>query len=184
MNKSEIKNRIKGLEAIHPSNEFKERGRMDILEFASMTRQEEIQKEKYGLNFGFFFAKTALAFSAIAIMIVVGWNFSLSPTKDNISKQPIIKQELADIENSWYLTDISPYLESIFQVSADDKASNEQKVVRADNGGVVLEKKVSGDDLRREIINEALRLNQIGGSLPALDGGDEELDEIINKLTI
>ncbi len=168
MKNSELINKIKDLQALEPSADFKLRTRKKIIAYCETHQLETVPAFKF--SFTPIFVKIGASVAGIGLVCVLGWYLILSPLF--IPQNPSLN--VSSINNEWQLNDISPYLENIlsddFSVNEIDSALNQlafQDTLRQGSG-------------ENAIVEEGQSLS-LDEQLPALN--NHEIDYILKQLS-
>jgi len=168
MKNSELINKIKDLQALEPSADFKLHSKKTLIAYCETHQLSEATSFRF--SFSPIFLKVGASVAGIGLVFVFGWYLILSPMffPQNSSLN------VSNINNEWQVNDISPYLEQIFSdnlaVGEVDSALNQlafQDTLRQGSG-------------ESAIIEEGQLLN-LDKQLPALN--NQEIDAILEQLS-
>ena len=168
MKNSELINKIKDLQALEPSADFKLQSRKNIVAYCETHQLETTPAFRF--SFTPMFMKIGASVAGVGLVCVLGWYLVLSPLF--FPQNPSLN--VSSINNEWQLNDISPYLEQILSdglaVNEVDSALNElafQDTLRQGSG-------------ENAIMEEAQMLN-LDKQLPVLN--NHEIDDILKQLS-
>jgi len=168
MKKSELINKIKDLQALEPSADFKLHARKTIMAYCNTHQFSQTPTFKF--SFSPMFLKVGTGVMGIGLVFVLGWYLVLSPVFS--PQNPSLN--VSNINNEWQLNDISPYLEQIF---SDDLAVGE---VDAALNQLAFQDTLRQGSGENAIVKEGQLLN-LDKQLPALN--NHEIDDILKQLS-
>jgi len=168
MRNKELINKIKNLQALEPSADFRLQAKKNIVAFCETHPMAEVPAFRF--SFTPMFLKIGASVAGVGLVCVLGWYLVLSPLflPQNQSLN------VSSINNEWQLNDISPYLE---QILSDNLAVND-----VDSA---LNQLAFQDTLRQgsgeSAITEEGQLLSLDEELPVLN--NQEIDDILKQLS-